>query len=129
MTTSDSNSVDQHSISCDDVAGTTHVFLCGEIDAALRDQASEAMVFVVAANRPVVVDVTDVTFIDSSGLAFLVQLHRLCGESDLDLELRNPSENILDLLEVLGMREEFTISQSVEQSVEQESVGASAAAS
>lgn len=107
MTTSESNAAG--SITSRDVEGTTHVILRGEIDAALRDQASEAMLSVVTVNRPVVADVAEVTFIDSSGLAFLVQLHRLCAESGLDLELWNPSENILDLLEVLGMRGEFVI--------------------
>lgn len=103
-----------YAITSRDVAGTTHVVLRGEIDAALRDQASEAMVFVVTANNPVVADVADVTFIDSSGLAFLVQLHRLCAESGLDLELRDPSQNILDLLEVLGMGEEFAIGRTTD---------------
>lgn len=112
MTISDSDGFARPAITCGDVAGTTHVVLCGEIDAALRDQASEAMVFVVTANKPVVADVADVTFIDSSGLAFLVQLYRLCAESGLDLELRDPSQNILDLLEVLGMRDEFIIGTS-----------------
>ena len=125
MTTSESTAAS--SITSQDAEGTTHVVLCGEIDAALRDQASEAMLFVVAANHPVLVDVAGVTFIDSSGLAFLVQLHRLCGESGLDLELRDPSENILDLLEVLGMRGEFIVTSSREPSRERESVGAGAA--
>lgn len=107
MTTSESNA--GGSITSRDFEGTTHVILRGEIDAALRDQASEAMLSVVTVNRSVVADVADVTFIDSSGLAFLVQLHRLCAESALDLELWNPSENVLDLLEVLGMRGEFVI--------------------
>ena len=108
MTTSESTV--EFSITSQDIEGTTHVVLRGEIDAALRDQASEAMLFVVSANNPVVADVADVTFIDSSGLAFLVQLHRLCAESGLDLELRDPSQSILDLLEMLGMGGEFTIS-------------------
>lgn len=107
MTTSESTV--GPSITSHDVEGTTHVVLCGEIDAALRDQASEAMLFVVSANNPVVADVAGVTFIDSSGLAFLVQLHRLCAESGLQLELRDPSQNILDLLEILGMATEFTV--------------------
>ncbi|WP_066460748.1 STAS domain-containing protein [Sanguibacter suarezii] len=110
MTTSESTV--GSSITPQDIEGTTHVILRGEIDAALRDRASEAMLFVVSANNPVVADVGGVTFIDSSGLAFLVQLHRLCAESGLDLELRDPSENIVDLLEVLGMAGEFTITRS-----------------
>lgn len=108
---------DVYSITTRSVEGTTLVTLRGEIDAALRDQASEAMVFVVAQDNPVVADVTDVSFIDSSGLAFLVQLHRLCAESGLGLELRNPSENLLDLLEVLGMGGEFAVRRTAEREI------------
>lgn len=109
MTVSPSDRTPGCSITSTHSEGTTWVTLRGEIDAALRDQASEAMVFVVVQNSPVVADVGDVTFIDSSGLAFLVQLHRLCGESGLALELADPSDNILELLDVLGMGGEFVL--------------------
>jgi anti-sigma B factor antagonist len=92
--------------------GATVVTLAGEIDAALRDQAGEAMVAVVVHNAPVVIDVGAVSFIDSSGLAFLVQLHRLCSESDLPLELLDPSDNLLELIGVLGMGDEFQVRRS-----------------
>lgn len=100
------------SITCSADAGSTVVTLAGEIDAALRDQAGEAMVAVVVQNAPVVIDVGAVSFIDSSGLAFLVQLHRLCSESDLDLELLDPSDNLLDLIDVLGMGDQFRVRRS-----------------
>lgn len=100
------------SITCSAEDGSTVVTLAGEIDAALRDQAGEAMVTVVVQNTPVVIDVGAVSFIDSSGLAFLVQLHRLCAESELDLELLDPSDNLLELIDVLGMGDQFRVRRS-----------------
>ena len=108
---------DAYAITTRDDEGTTLVTLRGEIDAALRDQASEAMVFVVTQDNPVVADVADVTFIDSSGLAFLVQLHRLCAESGLGLDLRNPSHKLLELLEVLGMGGQFAVQRTAEREI------------
>ena len=102
----------ESSITCGPDGGKTVVTLRGEIDAALRDQAGEAMVTVVVQNAPVVIDVGDISFIDSSGLAFLVQLHRLCSESSLDLELLDPSDNLLELIEVLGMGDQFRVRRS-----------------
>jgi anti-sigma B factor antagonist len=104
-------------ITCASSDGATCVTLTGEIDAVLRDQASEAMVYVVVENHPVVIDVGAVTFIDSSGLAFLVQLHRLCQESGLAHELLDPTTNLLDLLDVLGMSHQFAIRRSESEQV------------
>ena len=83
-------------------AGTL-VVLWGEVDASLRDEASMSMVDVVRRGGPVVIDVSGVTFIDSSGLAFILQLHRLGEESGLPVALRDPSPLVVDLLEMIGM--------------------------
>ncbi len=88
------------------------VTLVGDIDGGLRDQASLVMTEVLARGVPVVVDLSAVTFIDSSGLAFVLQLHRLGIEDpSLTCTLRNPPALVLDLLEMIGalgdMRLEF----------------------
>lgn len=113
---------DANGIDCSARAGETVVTLRGDIDAALREQASAAMVFLVGRDQPVVLDTGAVTFIDSSGLAFLVQVYKVCEESSLGLVLLDPPENLLDLLEMLGMGDRFTI----ERSGSQESVAADA---
>jgi anti-sigma B factor antagonist len=105
---------DASGISFTTVDGSTWITLHGEVDAALRDQASEAMVFLMVQNAPVVLDVGAVTFIDSSGLAFLVQVYRVCEESGIDVELLDPTPNMLDLLDVLGMTDRFAIRRSDE---------------
>ena len=79
------------------------VTMWGEVDAALRDGASEAMSYVLDTRGPVTVDVADVTFIDSSGIAFIIQLYMLGEEDGRPVALRDPSSSIVELLEMIGM--------------------------
>jgi len=79
------------------------VTMWGEVDAALRDRASEAMSYVLDSRGPVTVDVADVTFIDSSGVAFIIQLYMLGEEDGREVALRDPSPSIVELLEMIGM--------------------------
>ncbi|MDT0166311.1 STAS domain-containing protein [Actinotalea sp. AC32] len=79
------------------------VRLRGEIDAGLREQASHAMVECMQRDLPVVADLAAVTFIDSSGLAFLLQLHKVGLEEGRPLVLRDPQPNVLELLDMIGM--------------------------
>lgn len=88
----------------------TLVTLRGEIDGSLRDQAGLSMAQVVSRGGPVAVDLADLTFIDSSGLAFLIQLHGLSREEPRQhLVLRNPPTLVLDLLEMVGLGGEIAL--------------------
>jgi len=91
------------------VEGGCEVELVGEIDASLRDQASESMVDVLASRGTVVVDASQVTFIDSTGLAFLFQLKQVTESEDRQLHLRNPARVVTDLIEVAGMSDVLPI--------------------
>lgn len=81
----------------------TCVRLVGEIDSALRQQASDGMGLALMAEQPVVVDASRTTFVDSSGLAFVLQLARAVGEAGLELRLRDPQRVLTDALEMIGM--------------------------
>ena len=122
MTSLPTDRDDANGIACSAESGTTRIVLRGDIDAALREQASTAMAFLVSQDLPVVLDTGRVAFIDSSGLAFLVQVYKVCVESALGLVLLDPPENLVDLLEMLGMGDRFTI----ERSGSQESVASGA---
>jgi anti-anti-sigma factor len=89
--------------------GRTVVRLRGEVDAALRAEASTSMAQALASEAPIVVDASDVTFIDSSGLAFILQLHLAAGEGDQGLTLRDPHRQVLEKLDMLGMAGEFEL--------------------
>ncbi len=80
------------------------VTLNGDIDASLRDEAGLAMAAVLVHGGPVLVEMSRVTFIDSSGLAFVIQLHRLGVEDESQpCTLLNPPGLVLEMLEMVGL--------------------------
>jgi len=79
------------------------VRLWGEVDASLRGQASDAMVRILQRGGPYVIDVSEVTFIDSSGLAFILQLHRVAADESTHVVLRDPPTLVMDLLDLVGV--------------------------
>ncbi|PZR52902.1 anti-sigma factor antagonist [Xylanimonas oleitrophica] len=92
-------------ITCHSTPDGTVVTLWGEVDAALRESASETMASLAAHNagNPVVVDAKDVTFIDSSGVAFILQVYVLGQETGAPVTLRDPSEAVTEVLEMVGI--------------------------
>jgi anti-anti-sigma factor len=88
--------------------GRTLVLLEGEIDVALRAEASVALSTALRRDLPVVVDAAEVTFADSAGIAFLMQFRTLGRDEDLDVEFRSLPPAIVDVLDMLGVRDLFT---------------------
>jgi anti-sigma B factor antagonist len=80
----------------------THVVLSGEIDSDLGGELQQAAGDAAVAGRPVRVDTTGVTFMDSAGLAFLA---RLCGISPDRVRVLVSSPTVRFLLEMTGMAE------------------------
>jgi len=61
------------------------------------------------ADGSVVIDLTDVTFIDSSGLRSLLSASRRAGERSGAVVLRSPSASVRRLLEITGTTSQFRI--------------------
>jgi anti-anti-sigma factor len=89
--------------------GSTVVVLVGEIDASLRHEASACMAQALVSGAPVIVDSTLTTFIDSSGIAFVLQLHLAATEAGIGVTLRDPHRVLLDVLDMIGMAGELTV--------------------
>lgn len=81
----------------------TVIVFVGEVDAALRAEASASMGAALVTGLPVVVDSSQVTFIDSSGLAFVLQLHLATTEAGIPLTLRDPHRVLRDVLDMVGL--------------------------
>lgn len=79
------------------------VRLWGDVDASLRDQASMAMVGLLTRGGPYVIDVSDVTFIDSSGIAFVLQVHRMATDMGSTAVLRDPPVLVIEMLDLIGL--------------------------
>ncbi|MFZ5870192.1 MAG: STAS domain-containing protein [Actinomycetota bacterium] len=80
----------------------TRVVLTGEIDAELGPDLIEAAADAEDAGRPVEVDAQHVTFMDSTGVAFLARLASRCTGR---LVLIRPPELVQFLIDVTAIRE------------------------
>ena len=84
------------------VDGVTVVSLVGEIDADLRTQASDCMGLTLLRGLPVVVDATEATFVDSAGIAFVLQLYLAAREAGIPVTLHDPHHALREVLAVVG---------------------------
>jgi len=87
-------------------ARTVIVFV-GEVDAALRAEASASMGAALVTGLPVVVDSSQATFVDSSGMAFVLQLHHATAEAGIPLTLHDPHRVMRDVLDMVGLGAEI----------------------
>ena len=90
------------------------------VDVEVAGQFRAALLNVIEqGHRSLVVDMRDVTFIDSSGLGALVSaLKRLrAQEREGDIRLANVQEPVVELLEIIRLQRVFSSYPSVEQAV------------
>lgn len=95
-------------ITVDERAGSTVVVLLGEIDHSLRPQASRALSQIVARPQPLVLVTGGVTFIDSSGIAFLIQCATLAAELGVPVTLPEPAPAVAQVLRLVAAEDLFT---------------------
>ena len=88
----------------------TIVVVAGELEHAtarpLRNVLAE-----VARDRPptLVVDLADVTFMDSTGISLLLQAKDRCAADHCGFALRRPSQRVLRVIELSGLTDLFEI--------------------
>lgn len=82
--------------------GRTVVVLSGEVDADLAADLADATADAEAANQPVDIDAQHVTFIDSSGVAFLA---RIATRVQQPVRVLHAPDSVRFLLEVTRIRE------------------------
>ena len=87
----------------------TVVRLVGEIDLSLRERGAVALDAIRAAGRPVVLDLSGVTFIDSSGVSFLLQCRKACARDDLPFRVQDVPVGARRVLEVLGLTDVLAV--------------------
>jgi anti-sigma B factor antagonist len=91
--------------------GDTATFaLAGELDPhtapMLADELDDA---IGAGATTVVLQLAELTFIDSSGLRVVISAHRRLDEGDGRLVLRTPSDTVRRLLEITGLLDHIEI--------------------
>jgi anti-anti-sigma factor len=75
----------------------------GELDMDTAPELREAIVTAFAGSRYVVADLSDLTFLDSSGLAVLAVAHKRAAECGARFEIANPREQARKLMELTGV--------------------------
>ena len=100
-------------LTCEETDAALVVRLSGEIimDAVTECRAEVEHLALAAAAPAVVVDLSAVAFMDSSGVGFLIGLRRLCQEHDKTLSLANPTPAIKKLLAMLRLTDYFAAPQ------------------
>lgn len=97
-------------VTTEHVGARTVVHVGGEIDVASADRLREQVAHLLAEGRTdLVVDLTDVSFMDSTGLGLLVGTLKRVRLAGGRLGLVVTSERILKVLRITGLTEVFTI--------------------
>jgi len=91
------------------VDGPAIVKLSGEMDVGNAGAVSECLVNLVDAGADVVIDLSDLQFIDSTGLGVLVTAGGRARERGHRIRLRAPGQNVASTLSVTGLDRVFTI--------------------
>jgi anti-sigma B factor antagonist len=82
--------------------GTVAARLTGELDLTARDAVVEALVPLMSTGEAsrLVVDMSGVTFCDSSGLGALLDVRRAAADADVAMVLRSVSRQVARLLDL-----------------------------
>lgn len=85
--------------------GAVRIVLRGEVDMATAEQIGEATDKALATDHPaeVVIDLTDVTFLDSTGMRILLTAQRTAGEQGVPLRVTGARGGVVTVLAVTGL--------------------------
>jgi anti-sigma B factor antagonist len=95
--------------------GTAVVAVAGEIDVYTSPLLQERLVEVLKdGSSSIVLDLSAVTFLDSTGLGVLITGLKRCRSAEGDLVLVTAQPNVLKVLEITGLNDVFQVHDSVE---------------
>ena len=83
--------------------------LAGELDSLAASQLAQSLETLDSRAPGLVLDMTDVSFIDSSGLRTLIQARQMFPDDPGALTLRNPQASTTRLLELTGLSDYFQL--------------------
>jgi anti-sigma B factor antagonist len=90
--------------------GTGVVVVCGEVDCSTAPLVTAAVDSLLAtAPAEVVVDLCEVTFLDSAGLHALVTAHSRVGEQGARLRVRVATHAVLRPIQVTGLEDVLSV--------------------
>ena len=99
------------------IEGGVIIAVAGEIDLLTADELTEALATEVARHALVVVDLTAVNFLSSSGLAALALAHRAAVEADHVLRIVAANRVTLRPIQITGLADEIEVFTSLPDAV------------
>ncbi len=105
-------SVDLSTRECD---GRVVVALCGELDVADAASVVAALTAVTTRQCEIIVDLTGLEFIDSSGLAALARVRKQARHAGGEVLLAAPQRQVLRFLALTRMLDVFSVHASVDE--------------
>ncbi len=92
-----------------DDAGVSTVFLSGEIDLESSPLARKVLLDTLARRRALVVDLAEVSYIDSSGIASLVEAYQKARSANLGFTLTAVGPPVMRVLSLARLDKVFPI--------------------
>jgi len=89
----------------------------GELDLAVAGQLEESLVRAGAGYREVLIDLERCEFIDSTGIAAIVQAHRQLAEQGGRVVVCAPSAQVLRVLSITGLTANGLVFENVEEAL------------
>lgn len=86
-------------------SGHATVSLAGECDLTVQEELTKVLMAAIATSRPVVLDLDQLTFLDSTGVHALVMAHRAARAEGVALRAVNARGVVADLLGLTGVAE------------------------
>jgi anti-sigma B factor antagonist len=91
------------------------IAVSGEVDLATSPDLDSAIIAAIeSGTSSVVIDLSDVSFMDSSGLGVVVRGLKRCREADKDLDLVITNERVLKVFGITGLDQVIPIHDSIE---------------
>lgn len=91
------------------------IMVSGEVDLATSPELDVAIIAAIDSGASsVAIDLTNVSFMDSSGLGVIVRGLKRCREADIDLDLVITNERVLKVFGITGLDQVIPIHASIE---------------
>ena len=101
-------SFDAYSVRLEDSGGEAVVFAAGDLDLAAADELRDRLREAAARHGRVILDLTEVKFIDGTGLGAVVAARKDAGDASA-IVLRHPSPLVMRVLRLTQLDQTFPI--------------------
>lgn len=93
--------------------GVVVIAISGDVDLDSSPKVRDVLLDCVGSKRPVLVDMSGVSYIDSSGVASLVEAHQSARKGKSSFALADVSQSAMRVLELARLDKVFTIHSSL----------------